>query len=59
MVSQIAHTGPKRSPPPPQAAHAPTGRIIIIMSASHSFHIFHKLELIKREKLNKLSISKN
>jgi hypothetical protein len=35
--------------PPPLAAHAPTGRIII-MSASHSFHIFHKLELIKREK---------
>jgi hypothetical protein len=58
MLSQIAHTRPKKVAPRPKAAHAPEGRIII-MSASQSFHNFHKLELIKREKLNQLSISKN
>ena len=43
--------------PPPKAAHAPAGGIII-MSASQSSHNFYKLKLIKCEKLNKLYISK-
>jgi hypothetical protein len=47
----------KGRPPPPKAAHAPAGGIIP-MTAHIPFYIFYKLELIKREKLNKLSISK-
>ena len=43
-----------------RAAMRPNGRIIAWSNpiASHSSHNFHNLELIKREKLNKLSISK-
>ncbi len=41
----------KRSPPPPKAAHAPTGRIIP-MSASQSSHIFTNLNSSFERKSN-------
>ena len=48
MLSQIAHTRPKRSAAA-EGRHAPAGRIIP-MTAPNPFYTFHKLELIKREK---------
>ena len=45
--------------PAAEGGTCPPAGGIIPMSASHSSYTFYKLELIKREKLNKLYISKN
>jgi hypothetical protein len=49
---------PKKVAPAAEGGTCPPQGGIIPMSASQSFHNFYKLELIKREKLNKLYIFK-